>query len=171
MLRALRRSPSGAPTVFAVSGLHTLVVTARSQVWVGTLMNKWNNKFRYQVASCWLFILSYTTMHGSMNIKINYISCIKKALSLQCSFRSRVVCANQLEPVGMIQCCHIVLLLRNPWPKPTWLLFLQLMHRSLKAYCAILARRSNFRHQASPRVSPRESTQRRKVELWARNVR
>ena len=32
-------------------------------------MNKWNNKFRYQVASCWLFILSYTTMHGSMSIK------------------------------------------------------------------------------------------------------
>jgi hypothetical protein len=40
-----------------------------------------------------------------------------------------------------------------------------------KAYCAIWVRRSNFRHQASPRVSPRESTQRRKVELWARNVR
>ena len=36
---------------------------------------------------------------------------------------------------------------------------------SLKAYCAIWVRRSNFRHQASPRVSPRESTQRRKVEL------
>jgi len=33
-------------------------------------MNKWNNKFRYEVASCWLFILSYTTMHGSINIKI-----------------------------------------------------------------------------------------------------
>jgi hypothetical protein len=28
-----------------------------------------------------------------------------------------------------------------------------------KAYCAIWVRRSNFRHQASPRVSPRESTQ------------
>ena len=41
----------------------------------------------------------------------------------------------------------------------------------LKAYCAIWVRRSNFRHQASPRVSPRESSQRRKVELWARNVR
>jgi len=41
----------------------------------------------------------------------------------------------------------------------------------LKAYCAIWVRRSNFRRQASPRVSPRESTQRRKVELWARNVR
>ena len=39
------------------------------------------------------------------------------------------------------------------------------------AYCAICVRRSNFRHQASPRVSPREGTQRRKVELWARNVR
>jgi len=40
-----------------------------------------------------------------------------------------------------------------------------------KAYCAIWVRRSTFRHQASPRMSPRESTQRRKVELWARNVR
>jgi len=40
-----------------------------------------------------------------------------------------------------------------------------------KVYCAIWVRRFNFRHQASPRVSPCESTQRRKVELWARNVR
>jgi hypothetical protein len=38
---------------------------------------------------------------------------------------------------------------------------------AFKAYCAIWVRRSNFRHQ----VSPRESTKRRKVELWARNVR
>jgi hypothetical protein len=42
---------------------------------------------------------------------------------------------------------------------------------SFKAYCAIWVRRSNFRHQASTHVLPRESTQRRKVELWARNVR
>ena len=42
---------------------------------------------------------------------------------------------------------------------------------AFKAYCAIWVRRSYFRHQASPRVSPRESTQQRKVELWARNVR
>jgi len=34
-----------------------------------------------------------------------------------------------------------------------------------------MVRRSNFHHQASPRVSPRDSTQRRNVELWARNVR
>ena len=40
-----------------------------------------------------------------------------------------------------------------------------------KAYCVIWVGRFNFRHQASPRVSQRESTQRRKVELWARNVR
>jgi hypothetical protein len=44
-------------------------------------------------------------------------------------------------------------------------------HCSLKAYCAIWVRSSNFRHQASPHVSPRESTQRRLVEPWARNVR
>jgi len=43
--------------------------------------------------------------------------------------------------------------------------------QSFKAYCAIWVRRSNFRHQASPRVSPPESTQRQKVELWAKNVR
>jgi hypothetical protein len=30
---------------------------------------------------------------------------------------------------------------------------------------------THFRHQASPRVPPRESSQRRKVELWARNLR
>jgi hypothetical protein len=36
-----------------------------------------------------------------------------------------------------------------------------------KAYCAIWVICSNFRQQASPC----ESTQRRKVELWARNVR
>jgi len=32
MFRAVCRSSSGAPTVFAASGLHTHVVTARSQV-------------------------------------------------------------------------------------------------------------------------------------------
>jgi hypothetical protein len=31
----------------------------------------WNNKFYYKVASCWLFLLIRTTMHGFMNIKIN----------------------------------------------------------------------------------------------------
>jgi len=95
MFRVVCRSSSGAPTAFAASGLHTCVVTARSQVckcswsswWWATyrskhvelLMNKWNNKFRYQVASCWLFILSYTTMHGSMNIK-------KKIFAHNCNF-------------------------------------------------------------------------------------
>jgi hypothetical protein len=32
----------------------------------------WNNEFRYKVASCWLFIPSHTTMHGSMNFKISW---------------------------------------------------------------------------------------------------
>jgi len=50
-------------------------------------------------------------------------------------------------------------------------LYFQLGTAAFKAYCAIWVRRSNFRHQASPRVSPRESTQQRKVELWASNVR
>jgi hypothetical protein len=50
--------------------------------------------------------------------------------------------------------------------------YFQLTHcTAFKANCTIWVRRSNFRHQASLRVSPRESTQRRKAELWARNVR
>jgi hypothetical protein len=39
-----------------------------------------------------------------------------------------------------------------------YLFIFQLRTAAFKAYCAILARRSNFRHLASPRVSPREST-------------
>jgi len=31
---------------------------------------RWNNKFYYKVASCWLFLMSHTTMHGSMNVKV-----------------------------------------------------------------------------------------------------
>jgi hypothetical protein len=98
MFPATHRSSSGALTIFADSGLHTHVVTGRSQVWVGTgqfplrleygrsphayvnqrlqiqlellMMNgmpletcwavneRWNNKFCYMVASCWLFLLS-----------------------------------------------------------------------------------------------------------------
>ena len=29
-------------------------------------MNKWNNKFRYRVASCWLFILKILQDYGLM---------------------------------------------------------------------------------------------------------
>jgi len=49
-------------------------------------------------------------------------------------------------------------------------LFIQLRTAAFKTYCAILVRHSNFRHQVSPSMSPRESTQQRKVELWAGNV-
>jgi hypothetical protein len=49
-------------------------------------------------------------------------------------------------------------------------IILNLRIAAFKAYCAIWVRRSNFCHQASPCVSPCESTQRRKVKLWTRNV-
>jgi heme/copper-type cytochrome/quinol oxidase subunit 2 len=57
------------------------------------------------------------------------------------------------------------------WSTLGIIIIVNLRTAAFKAYCAISVRRSNFRHQASPRVSPRESTQRRKVELWAKNVR
>jgi hypothetical protein len=34
----------------------------------------WNNKFHYKVASCLLFLLINTKMHGSMDIKLMYIN-------------------------------------------------------------------------------------------------
>ena len=34
---------------------------------------RWNNKFYYKVASCWLFLLIHSTMHGSMNIKFVHL--------------------------------------------------------------------------------------------------
>ena len=95
MFRAAYRSSSRALTVYAASGLHTHMVTGRSQVCVGVTTQiwlrpvttcvckpeaaytellmmsdvtletcwafneHWNNKFRYQVASCCLFILTF----------------------------------------------------------------------------------------------------------------
>ena len=50
------------------------------------------------------------------------------------------------------------------------IIIINLRTAAFKAYCAIRVRHSNFRHQAPPRVSPHKSTQRRKVELWARNI-
>ena len=92
MFRASYRSSSGALTVFAASGLYTHVVTGRSphayinprlQIQLELLMmsgmpletcwafnERWNNKFYCKIASCWLFLLSHTTMHWSMNIKL-----------------------------------------------------------------------------------------------------
>ena len=52
-----------------------------------------------------------------------------------------------------------------------YIIIFNLRTAAFKAYCAIWVRRSNFHYQVSPHVSPRESTQWRKVELWARNVR
>jgi len=95
MFRAAHRSSSGALTVCAASGLHTqfplrldygrsphAYVNQRLQIQLELLImsvvpletcwafnERWNNKFYYKVASCWLFLLSHTTMHGSMNIK------------------------------------------------------------------------------------------------------
>ena len=80
---------------------------------------------------------------------------------------------NLLEPSGPVQACNGIAL-----PFSTLyvlsiiiIIIFNLSTAAFTAYCAIWVRRSNFRHQASPCVSPHESTQRWKVELWARNVR
>ena len=71
MFWAVYRSSSRALIVFAASGLHTYV-NQRLQIQLELLMmsgvpletcwafnERWNNKFYYKVASCWLFPLNH----------------------------------------------------------------------------------------------------------------
>jgi len=79
MFRAAYRSPSGALTVFAVNQrlqiqLELLMMSSMPLETCCAFNKRWNNKFYYKVASCWLFLLSHTTMHGSVNIKHRFIS-------------------------------------------------------------------------------------------------
>jgi hypothetical protein len=111
--RAAHCSSAGALTVFAASGLHTHVVTGRSphayvnqrlQIQLELLMmssvpletywassERWNNKFYYKAAYCWLFFLSRTTMHGSMNIKFKINKWINN-MDMYCAL-VRLLCA------------------------------------------------------------------------------
>jgi len=44
-----------------------------------------NSKFCYKAASCWLFLLSHTVMHGSMNIKLIYKNNVTSQKFLFCT--------------------------------------------------------------------------------------
>jgi len=87
VFRATYRSSSGAlylqPLVYirmrwpaVVKSEWELAEPFPTQTWLRPLETRWafnerwNNKFYYKVASCWLFLLSHTTMCGSMNIKV-----------------------------------------------------------------------------------------------------
>jgi hypothetical protein len=76
-----------------------------------------------------------------------------------------------IEPNLMLHCLSSVYFINKRLHVSGIIINSKYALQPFKAYCAILVRLSNFRHQASSSVSPRESTQRRKVELWARNVR
>ena len=100
--RAAHRSSSGALTVFAASGVHTHVVTGRSQLRLdydqsphayvsqrlqiklellmmsgipletcSAFNERWNNKFCYKVASCWLFLLNHNLCCSLRNSKVS----------------------------------------------------------------------------------------------------
>jgi len=68
---------------------------------------RWNNKFYYKVTSCWLFLLSRTTMHGSMNIKNLGSFLIRKPFNYQ--FRRclvDIIAASIFEVPGSYLCTH-----------------------------------------------------------------
>jgi len=131
MFRAAYWSSSGALTVFAASGLHTHVVTGRSQVWVGTqfplrldygrsthgyinqrlqvqlellmmsgmpletcwaINERWNNKFYYKFASCWLFLLKYIiSYHIHSNRYLSYRLCWLSASEIRMELSSILI--------------------------------------------------------------------------------
>jgi hypothetical protein len=64
MFRATYRSSSGALTVFAASGLHTHVVTGRSQVRVGTLRLDYGRSPRARVNQMLQIQLELLMMSG-----------------------------------------------------------------------------------------------------------
>jgi hypothetical protein len=50
---------------------------------------RWNNKFYYKVVSCWLFLLSHTAMHGSMNIKL--FPCFSRIVCYQYAYNGIMI--------------------------------------------------------------------------------
>jgi hypothetical protein len=68
MFRAAYRSSSGALTVFSASGLHTRMVTGRSQVWVGTPTQTWLRPVTtcafLEIYLCCLYFVTPTPLMG-----------------------------------------------------------------------------------------------------------
>jgi hypothetical protein len=120
----------------------------------------------------WLFALWYLWMFiiHRRAIFCCYLMCYYWSLITETRSReSRVgvqFAVTHRHPVTeLCLCCNAILISYQD------IVIFQLRTAAFKTYCAILVRPSNYRHQTFSRVSPRESTQRRKVELWARNVR
>jgi len=51
--------------------VHELVMKSECNNMHGERIKIWNNTFYYKVASCWLFLLIHTTIHGSINIRFD----------------------------------------------------------------------------------------------------
>ena len=109
---------SGIPLIIRSSKLYLPLETC----WA---FNKpWNNKFCYKFASCWLFQLIHTTMHGSMSIKVNTLF-IRK---VPASFVNRMIGYASLKylhvvqdkkwnnlPLDWIQCVCVYVFCRSRW--------------------------------------------------------
>jgi len=68
---------------------------------------RWNNGFCYRVASFWLFLLSHTTMNGSMNIKVK--NCIIMGVRHKYDLE-QISCVNPLKP-ELNPICYLLALL------------------------------------------------------------
>ena len=53
---------------------------------------RWNTKLYYKVASCWLFLLIHTTIHGSMNIKLKIFYVYRQVITYFISVNSVLTC-------------------------------------------------------------------------------
>jgi hypothetical protein len=69
MFRAAHRLSSGALNCISSLWFWFLMMSGVPLETCWAFNKLWNNKFYYKFASCWLFLLIHTAMHGSMNVK------------------------------------------------------------------------------------------------------
>ena len=112
------------------------------------------------------FCIEYQQPFGECNLQAAGSVLVASVSSGLCTAFEHYQSLIEFSDIFLLWVCPSLCLVTKPN-----IMFLYYALQPFRAYCAIWVRRSVFRHKASPRVSPRESTQRRKVELWARNVR
>ena len=105
-------------------------------------LNKfWNNKFYYKVASCWLFLLSHTTMHGSMNTKSTGCTCYDAAAVQQATHFTPLFCDTKHSASDFL----LLQIASQPVPTST----------TVAIYTPTLQHTDQTHHHTGPSLKPR----------------
>jgi hypothetical protein len=146
---------------------------------ISTLSHKRLDLFEKKLLNnrCAFDFLNFCVKYLSHFLENIYPWNVSQYLKICVCGRTSVVCYNMFSLCWHMACCKIWMAYQwmtgchNTCSLNSYYYYFKLCAAAFKAYFAIWVRCSNICHQASPHMSPRESTQRRKVELRARNVR